>query len=180
MGNIQKRFIVPTRPLQKQARFKVTKSQSHGLGSISVRTCVEGTPRFEIRTNNRKFDCGIHTCEKRCHPQDPQTISCPRSPENVKFCPCGKTLITDLIERTTCQDPIPVCKETCSKLLPCGHTCTSPCHLDACPPCHLLMTTKCRCGQSTFPLPCSQIGQQELLCERVSAEIQQASSDTAA
>jgi len=143
------------------------KGQSRGSDFISAQTFVAGTSRFENHSDNRKFDCGIHACEKGCHPQDPEIVSCPRSPENVKFCPCGKTLVTDLIERTTCEDPIPVCTKPCSKLLPCGHTCTSTCHLDDCPPCHLLVTTKCRCSQSTFSLPCSSVGQQELLCDRV-------------
>ncbi|KAI0072069.1 hypothetical protein K474DRAFT_456664 [Panus rudis PR-1116 ss-1] len=38
----------------------------------------------------RPFDCGIHKCEKGCHPQDARPAKCPRSPEVVRTCPCGK------------------------------------------------------------------------------------------
>jgi transcriptional repressor NF-X1 len=114
-----------------------------------------------------KFDCGFHSCEKRCHSQDLRPASCPRSPENVKFCPCGKTYVHDLAERKTCKDPIPVCEKTCQKKLLCGHSCQSSCHLGECPPCLVSTNAKCRCGQTKFNLKCYEIGEQELLCARV-------------
>ena len=114
----------------------------------------------------RKFDCGVHFCEKRCHDQDSTTISCPRSPEKVKFCPCGKTRVSQLGNRSSCEDPIPTCAKPCGKVLSCGHSCRSTCHLDFCPPCQVTISAKCRCGQSSFSLPCYEAGTKELLCER--------------
>lgn len=127
---------------------------------------MQGITAYEFCSNSRKFDCDVHSCEKRCHPQDSQTSICPRSPDKVKFCPCGKTLVKELTERKTCQDPIPVCTKTCEKALSCGHSCQSSCHLGDCPPCELIVPAKCRCRQSTLNLKCYELGKDEVLCER--------------
>jgi len=115
----------------------------------------------------RKFECGIHECEKQCHPQDAETMECSRSPERIKFCPCGRTHISDLGDRRSCQDPIPTCTKVCEKTLACGHICQSNCHLGDCPRCELLISVKCRCGQKAFELPCYRDGEKEVLCERM-------------
>ncbi|KAL5514440.1 hypothetical protein ACEPAG_2528 [Sanghuangporus baumii] len=38
----------------------------------------------------RLFGCGIHKCEKPCHPPSTSPPPCPRSPSLVSHCPCGK------------------------------------------------------------------------------------------
>jgi transcriptional repressor NF-X1 len=114
----------------------------------------------------KSFDCGFHACEKRCHSQEIEVTKCPRSPDNVNFCPCGKTSISDLAERTTCQDPIPTCTKVCERTLHCSHACQSTCHLGECPPCQLLISARCRCGHAKFNLPCYEADKKELRCER--------------
>ena len=131
--------------------------------------CTDPCGRYQspfAQSNARIFDCGIHACVKRCHPQDPAILGCPRSPEDVKFCPCGKTAINDLIVRKSCEDPIPVCDKTCGKVLPCGHACQSSCHLGDCRPCENVILATCRCRKSKINVKCSDHGQEELLCER--------------
>ena len=61
----------------------------------------------------RYFDCGKHKCSKSCHPQDGAATHCPRSPDVVKDCPCGKTPLVRVSSkpRQTCEDPIPSCSE---------------------------------------------------------------------
>ncbi|KAN0060919.1 FKBP12-associated protein [Thecaphora frezii] len=119
---------------------------------------------------DRTFDCGIHTCSKPCHPQDAESATCPSSPQVVKTCPCGATPATD---RKTCQDPIPVCNNICSKPFPCGHACPATCHLGDCPPCAVPVAVPCRCGETKQTRPCFERqreeseGKQELLCDTV-------------
>lgn len=73
----------------------------------------------------REYDCGKHSCEKTCHPQKLTTPHCPRSPDVVSHCPCGKTSLNEMssAQRETCEDPIPNCDKKCFKKLPCGHSC---------------------------------------------------------
>ena len=44
----------------------------------------------------RPLDCGHHTCQKPCHPQDEEAAHCPLSPDVISTCPCGKTPLTSL------------------------------------------------------------------------------------
>jgi transcriptional repressor NF-X1 len=80
----------------------------------------------------RLFDCGIeeHRCKKRCHSQSEGDPHCPRSPDVVTHCLCGKTPLLALSTqpRTSCEDPIPRCKIICNRILRCGHLCPVPCH----------------------------------------------------
>ncbi|KAI5309150.1 FKBP12-associated protein [Ascosphaera atra] len=58
----------------------------------------------------RMFDCGKHLCQKPCHPQDAEIPHCPKSPDMVTHCPCGKTRLSDIdgfTPRTSCEDPSP-------------------------------------------------------------------------
>lgn len=129
--------------------------------------CGRCLPRLSDRSDDRKFDCSVHSCEKRCHPQDADTPKCPQSPEAIKVCPCGKTSINELAERKTCEDPIPVCQQRCGKLLHCGHACEAMCHLNNCPPCNANVTAKCRCGQVSFKLKCFEASETDaLLCDK--------------
>ncbi|KAG2412531.1 hypothetical protein HFD88_010088 [Aspergillus terreus] len=108
---------------------------------------------------NRPFDCGVHFCQKGCHPQDAEPAHCPRSPDIVSHCPCGKTLLADIpgySPRTSCEDPVPNCLEVCGKMLPCGHACDRVCHTGACGACMRKVPIECRCGRNTFMTICHQ------------------------
>lgn len=104
----------------------------------------------------RSFDCGHHSCEQACHPQDLEVPHCPRSPDVVTSCPCGKTALSELLSdpRTSCTDAIPSCQKACGKALPCGHACPTPCHTGPCNPCFKKVPIKCRCGRESFEVPC--------------------------
>ncbi|SPO35415.1 related to Shuttle craft protein [Pseudozyma flocculosa] len=118
----------------------------------------------------RLFACGVHACERPCHPQETQGATCPSSPDIVKTCPCGAIPAAD---RQTCQDPIPVCNNICSRPFPCGHACPATCHLGSCPPCSEPVAVPCRCGETKQTRPCFERqreeseGKQELLCDTV-------------
>lgn len=124
-----------------------------------------------FRCNNlcqRAFDCGKHWCERSCHPQDKDSAHCPRSPDNVHQCPCGKTALEDVENagRQTCTDPIPNCEKQCMKRLACGHPCQQICHSDACMPCLLTVAVSCRCGRVQTSTICHQGNEQQPQCMR--------------
>ncbi|KAM8967681.1 transcriptional repressor NF-X1 isoform 2-T2 [Pelodytes ibericus] len=117
----------------------------------------------------KKLNCGKHDCTEVCHPQPCQP--CPRLPQVVRFCPCGQTPLSKLLElgcvdRKTCTDPIPSCGKTCGKPLPCGshdfiHTCENLCHEGECGPCSRMSNISCRCGFKTKEVPCALIHNEE-------------------
>lgn len=111
----------------------------------------------------RAFDCGQHHCEKQCHVQAASGEHCPRSPDVVTHCPCGKTGLAELTTgtRETCSDPIPHCHEVCGKMLPCGHLDEMTCHTGECAPCMKTVDIKCRCGRTSSRTLCHQ-GKDEL------------------
>ena len=117
---------------------------------------------------DRVFDCGRHNCEKHCHPQDLQTPHCPRSPDAVFDCPCGKTNLEDIstVPRVACTDPIPNCDKKCSKRLGCGHFCQQICHSDECMYCLLTVDIKCRCGRVQTSTVCHQGSEERPQCMR--------------
>ena len=116
----------------------------------------------------RKFDCGKHACEKRCHSQDLTTPHCPRSPDVVSHCPCGKTSLEDMscAPRETCEDLIPNCDKKCLKRLPCGHSCLQTCHADDCMPCLITVSISCRCGRTQSSSVCHQGKEERPQCLR--------------
>jgi transcriptional repressor NF-X1 len=119
---------------------------------------------------NRPFDCGVHFCQKQCHPQDANSPHCPRSPDVVLRCPCGKTPLSRIegsSPRVSCEDPIPNCSEPCSKTLPCGHLCPMVCHTGPCRPCMMNVTINCRCGRNSFNTICHQSKIEPPQCFRV-------------
>lgn len=120
---------------------------------------------------NSFFDCGKHRCSKICHPQDLHPAHCPRSPDVVTHCPCGKTKLDDLSEptRTTCDDPIPNCNKRCNKTLPCGHLCPDICHAGDCMPngCLEKIQLSCRCGRTETSTICHQGIEEKPLCRRI-------------
>ncbi|KAA1473096.1 hypothetical protein DENSPDRAFT_822377 [Dentipellis sp. KUC8613] len=127
---------------------------------------------------DRPFDCGIHRCERPCHPPSLNAPPCPRSPSVITHCPCGKHPLTPdstsffppgtKLTRTACTDPIPTCTSLCKKpLANCSHVCSSPCHLGPCPPCTIPLVRPCRCGATTREVPCYEAGaHEEILCDR--------------
>lgn len=119
---------------------------------------------------SRPFDCGVHFCQKSCHPQDAQPAHCPRSPDVVLDCPCGKTPLTEIpgfIARTSCEDPIPHCPSKCGKTMPCGHTCEKVCHTGSCGICMRPTSITCRCGRNTMTTPCPDKNAQQPQCPRI-------------
>ncbi|KAK4042415.1 hypothetical protein C8A01DRAFT_13962 [Parachaetomium inaequale] len=106
----------------------------------------------------RQFDCGHHTCQKPCHPQDEEAAHCPFSPDVVTNCPCGKTPLDSMAvePRRSCQDPVPHCDKPCNKVLACGHLCLDECHTGPCAPCTQYADISCRCGRTTTNSACHQ------------------------
>lgn len=117
---------------------------------------------------NRTFDCGIHHCEQRCHPQTLDSPHCPRSPDIVSHCPCGKTLLNDIwaATRESCQAPIPNCDKKCLKKLECGHACQQICHSGQCSPCYMTVMIGCRCGRVQSSTMCHQGREEPPQCTR--------------
>ena len=118
---------------------------------------------------DRLFDCGKHRCEQTCHPQDLDQPRCPRSPNIVSRCPCGKTPLGDISEapRGSCEDPIPGCQKECSKRLSCGHPCRLVCHLGPCIPCFRIVDIPCQCGRTEFTAICDQNRKELPQCIRI-------------
>ncbi|KAL2351746.1 hypothetical protein BJ546DRAFT_918700 [Cryomyces antarcticus] len=118
---------------------------------------------------DRPFDCGKHRCEKPCHAQEVDIEHCPRSPDLVSHCPCGKTKVTEIssVPRISCEDPIPNCTKPCLKPLSCGHPCTQVCHSGECLPCLKTVSISCRCGRTTSSTICHQGVEEAPQCTRV-------------
>ncbi|PGH29018.1 transcriptional repressor NF-X1 [[Emmonsia] crescens] len=152
-GKCQTKMMCSNREEESQSRL------THGEGA-SEESVEEWVGCFDCREIcDRPYDCGIHKCQKRCHPQDAAMPHCPSSPDVIAHCACGKTPLSDIPgykPRTSCQDPIPNCKEPCGKLLPCQHPCPVPCHTGPCPPCFLRVSINCRCGKGSFQSICHQ------------------------
>lgn len=117
---------------------------------------------------DRLMDCGMHRCEKACHPQDYDVPHCPRSPDSVTSCPCGKTSLSELSQqpRSLCTDAIPNCKKPCGRRLACGHHCQQICHAGNCPPCVQMVVIRCRCGRNGFNTICHQVADELPQCSR--------------
>ncbi|KAJ6486912.1 hypothetical protein C8R45DRAFT_869588 [Mycena sanguinolenta] len=133
--------------------------------------------RFACDTTcDRLFACGLHRCTQPCHPASGPAAECPRSPEKVRTCPCGRRAIARAGEtspdafppRADCSAPIPTCKSACGSILACGHACAALCHEGACPPCSERVVRPCRCGGSTKTMFCSAATGEdvEVLCEK--------------
>ncbi|ODH48311.1 hypothetical protein GX48_05619 [Paracoccidioides brasiliensis] len=152
-GKSQTRMVCSNREEEKKS------SLAHGE-NVSGEKVEEWLGCFDCgEICNRPFDCGLHTCQKRCHPQHPSIPHCPSSPDVVTRCGCGKTPLSHIPgykPRKSCQDPIPNCKEPCGKPLPCQHHCPVLCHTGPCPPCFLRVSINCRCGKSSFQSICHQ------------------------
>jgi len=128
----------------------------------------EGAYHCDARCG-RNFDCGKHACQQPCHPQDEAAAHCPFSPDAVSHCPCGKTLLEELVSspRRTCEDEVPRCQETCGKTLPCGHKCVGRCHTGQCSPCSETVNIPCRCGRTSTESVCREAEDRRPECGRV-------------
>ena len=161
-GKIEQQIICYERGDEKQSQRSVSGDKSPKVDSW--------TGMFDCGSKcRRNFDCGNHSCEKSCHPQDPIDAHCPHSPDVVSHCPCGKTSLSEISSdpRKSCQDIIPNCKKKCLKKLPCGHSCQQVCHSDACMPCLQTTTIGCRCGRVQAPTVCHQGSEQPPQCLRI-------------
>ncbi|KAF2141781.1 uncharacterized protein K452DRAFT_198758, partial [Aplosporella prunicola CBS 121167] len=116
----------------------------------------------------RYFDCGKHQCEQHCHPQGAEPSHCPRSPDVVSHCPCGKTELKHITDkaRTSCEDRIPNCSKPCDKPLACGHSCPQVCHSGDCLPCLRIVPIRCRCGRTELSTVCHQGVEESPQCMR--------------
>ncbi|XP_020760776.2 transcriptional repressor NF-X1 isoform X1 [Odocoileus virginianus] len=118
-----------------------------------------------LKMCGKDLKCGNHTCSQVCHPQP--CPPCPRLPPLVRYCPCGQTPLSQLLElgssgRKTCMDPVPSCGKVCGKPLPCGsldfiHTCEKLCHEGDCGPCSRTSVISCRCSFRTKEFPCTSL-----------------------
>lgn len=116
----------------------------------------------------RSFDCGKHQCEKTCHPQELEEPHCPRSPDVVTHCHCGKTPLKEIsdVVREFCTAILPNCNKKCLKRLACGHGCQQVCHSGECMPCLMTVNIGCRCGRVESPTICHQGSEEPPQCMR--------------
>ncbi|KAJ7512060.1 hypothetical protein B0H11DRAFT_1698808 [Mycena galericulata] len=130
---------------------------------------------------DRLFACGTHRCARPCHPTNGPPAQCPRAPECVRTCPCGRRPIAPsnapdaFPARADCTARIPTCASPCGSVLPCGHACAARCHEGACPPCAERVVRPCRCGASTKSMVCVVAmgggSAEEVLCEKPCAAL---------
>ncbi|KAJ6590594.1 hypothetical protein DFH09DRAFT_1423405, partial [Mycena vulgaris] len=132
-------------------------------------------------TCDRLFACGAHRCSQPCHAASGPPAECPRAPQRVRTCPCGRRPIAPsnapdaFPARADCAAPIPTCTSSCGTILACGHACAARCHEGACPPCAERVVRPCRCGGSTKSMSCAAAagegGDMEVLCEKPCAAL---------
>ena len=162
-GKVSKPVICCERGDEKESK-KVSYS-NEGKEKIE-----EWTGNFDCGgTCDRSFDCGKHICDMQCHPQELNSPHCPRSPDVISHCPCGKTHLDTISDkpRQTCDDPIPNCEKECLKTLPCGHSCQQICHAGQCLPCLRTVSISCRCGRTTYSTVCHQGVEEPPQCMRI-------------
>ncbi|CDF89520.1 ZYBA0S04-06216g1_1 [Zygosaccharomyces bailii CLIB 213] len=111
----------------------------------------------EIRTV--QYSCGLHSFVESCRagPAISKMLPCPFSPQLLKTCPCGRTLLNELgNNRKNCTDYVPTCESRCGKPLPCGkHTCPFTCHSGDCmDPCTQFDKISCQCESKHYIVPC--------------------------
>ncbi|KAI4115295.1 MAG: hypothetical protein LQ338_007876 [Usnochroma carphineum] len=159
--------VVNSIPCYERGDEKTSKKgTSRQDGSTSIEEWVGSFTCGEVCL--RDYDCGKHRCEKNCHSQDTHPAHCPRSPDVVENCSCGRTALADISDspRQSCTDPIPNCNRKCLKSLACGHPCQQICHSDNCMPCLLTVPITCRCGRVQTSTICHQGQEQQPQCSR--------------
>jgi transcriptional repressor NF-X1 len=146
------------------------RSQLVEIGDGGVKLTTDWLGIFQCsEICRREFDCGKHFCEKECHPQDSNQAHCPRSPNVITACPCGKTPLAEMSDtpRRSCLEPIPNCNKECHKPLACGHPCRQVCHSGDCAPCMQVVSISCRCGRTSSSTICHQGTLEPPQCMRV-------------
>ncbi|KPM11413.1 transcriptional repressor NF-X1-like protein [Sarcoptes scabiei] len=124
---------------------------------------------------SKPYDCGEHKCQKICHKDG--CGSCPLSPDQIKSCCCGQTLLSDLISlnkqqpRKLCTDPIQTCGKICNKPLKCGdeenpHLCKAFCHEGPCPHCDQKTILRCFCGANSKMINCKEFESRNFSCKK--------------
>lgn len=161
-GKLKQSIACCERGYEKESRRAVKSNVGPGIVDKWIGTFHCGN------SCRRAFDCGTHHCEKPCHPQELMVPHCPRSPDMVTHCPCGKTSLADMsILRRTCEEPIPSCAKLCLKKLTCGHLCQGICHAEECPPCLQVTNVSCRCNRTTSRTVCHQGNEERPQCMRI-------------
>ncbi|OAX40568.1 hypothetical protein K503DRAFT_687258 [Rhizopogon vinicolor AM-OR11-026] len=155
----------------------------------AVLCTIEGAVGWEGRYGcsgvcSRPFACGVHTCEKGCHPPSFTPPRCPLDPSSMQTCACGRFALPTVVQydryisggqsittpkcdtdgrdiayflrpRTSCTVPVPTCQQRCIKTLhDCSHQCGVNCHIGTCPPCTELVERSCRCGATSKKIKC--------------------------
>ena len=162
-GQVQKDILCHDRAEERHS------SQSH-VAADGTATVENWVGSFQCPNEcGRPFDCGKHTCKLDCHTQDAETPHCPRSPDVVTRCPCGKTALADMSinPRASCQDPVPNCDKPCGQMLACRHQCNQPCHQGDCLPCLKQVDILCRCGRVSSKTICHQGREEPPQCMRI-------------
>ncbi|CAI8057869.1 NF-X1-type zinc finger protein NFXL1 [Geodia barretti] len=100
------------------------------------------------RVCGRELDCGLHSCEQRCH--DGQCGECGEMIE--QSCVCGRES-----KQLGCTAPPWQCSQVCGELLSCGcHSCQRVCHSGPCGGCPRSGTRTCPCGKTEHDIPCTE------------------------
>ncbi|GFT66664.1 NF-X1-type zinc finger protein NFXL1 [Nephila pilipes] len=119
---------------------------------ISVRPCHDAKWQCE-KVCAKLLNCKEHYCEIICH--EGPCPGCPNS--GPRSCPCGKELVV-----LPCTESVPLCGDTCNKLLECElHRCSERCHYGPCEKCLQMRMMKCRCSLREKSVPCCK----EFLCD---------------
>ena len=161
-GKVEKTLMCHERGEKRSSRL--LKTTTNGINTMD-----EWIGLFECGNFcQRKFDCGRHSCQKRCHSQECSDSRCPLSPDVIVHCPCGKTLLSEIMDkpRESCEDPIPRCEKKCLKKLPCGHSCGQTCHSGQCMPCLNSIIISCQCGRVQSSTICHQGSEVQPQCFR--------------
>lgn len=130
----------PNAELRKRTHFRTS--------DLADETLVE-PEHVCLQDCNLMLSCGIHRCQRKCHPG--KCPPCLESDSNDLVCPCGKTIVEAPVR---CGTKLPACPYPCIKVIrresECGHPPVQhPCHpLDVpCPPCTAIVFKPCKCGK---------------------------------
>ena len=140
----------PSAELRKKTHFRTE--------DLADETLVE-PEHVCVQDCNLMLTCGLHHCQRKCHPG--KCPPCLESDSNDLVCPCGKTIVEAPVR---CGTKLPPCRHPCIKVVrgesECGHApAMHLCHpLDVpCPPCTFPVFKPCKCGkESRVPTVCFQ------------------------
>eukprot|EP01138_Halocafeteria_seosinensis_P003070 gb/GECG01003138.1/.p1 GENE.gb/GECG01003138.1/~~gb/GECG01003138.1/.p1 ORF type:complete len:860 (+),score=20.55 gb/GECG01003138.1/:1-2580(+) len=133
------------------------------LGSERRRRLLQTCGRCERKCNESR------TCPHPCLFGFCHSGSCPPCREEIRIrCFCGKATVSRecaaiydgcsaerALERI---HKLKFCGDRCHHPLPCcPHLCPLPCHEGECPPCRKMTTVRCKCGQHSHSMDCSEV-----------------------